>query len=213
MKTRWMIGAVALVAVTALATTLAVTTIGASRAGQAKAPVPSRAEHITVVGEWTLEVRNPDGTTVLVRRFHNDPTQANQAIATILARAYTPGYFWIALSGPTEPCLSAGTPVQCLIIDSGDGGAYSASTNAFKTLATSHTSFQSSITLTGSITAQANGNIDTVATNLSVCNSSTAANVSCGTSAFWPFTSRTLASPISLVTGQQLLITVVLSFS
>jgi hypothetical protein len=152
---------------------------------------------------------------VLVRRFHNDPTQAAQAIATVLARAYTPGYWFVQLNSTTSNpvCLSSGTPSGCSMIDPSDTGALATASNTFKTLTTSATGFQSTITLGGSMTAQRNGDVDEVSTNMTVCNRTIAPSVSCGLSSFWPFSNRVLGSPINLVTGQQLLVTVTLSFT
>jgi hypothetical protein len=55
--------------------------------------------------------------------------------------------------------------------------------------------------------------VDEVSTSLPVCNRTIAPSTSCNLSAFWPFTDRVLSSPLSLVTGQQLLVTVTLSFT
>ena len=173
-------------------------------------------EGIHVQGHWKLVVKNPGGRIVLVRRFHNDPTQANQAIATMLTRAYTPGYWFIRLGSSTvngPACVANGSPDSCLIIDPNDNGAYSSSASAFKTLVTSSSNFQDHITLTGSINAQRDGDVNTVDTNLGVCSRSVAPATACGLSSFWPFTGRTLGSPVSLVTGQQLLVTVTLTFT
>jgi hypothetical protein len=213
MKRRWLlaVGLLAAAATGAAAFALATQTTSQSAA---KAP-GSTADGIQVEGHWQLTVKNPDGRVVLVRRFHNDPVQANQAIATILARAYTPGYWFIQLTSTTNnpACVSSGNPAGCTIIDPADNGALSAAANTFKTLTTSASGYQQTITLSGSMTAQRNGGVDQVSTNLPVCDRTTAPATACGLSSFWPFTSRVLASPITLVTGQQLLVTVTLSFT
>lgn len=217
MKARWVLAAAmaAVVVVVAASASLAWARSAGSRHASALTPTASRSENITVHGQWRLEVRNPDGTVVSVVSFHNDPTQAAQAIATILARAFSPGFFWIQLGSSTAnpACVSSGTPVSCIITDPADVGPYSSESSTFKNLTTSHTTFQSSITLNGSITAQRDGNVDQVSSNIWVCNPTTAPSTPCASSSFWPFTSRTLGSPVSLVTGQQLLVTVTLSFS
>ncbi|HEY6014743.1 MAG TPA: hypothetical protein VIU37_12075, partial [Candidatus Limnocylindrales bacterium] len=102
MKRKWVILASAAVvgAAAATAVLVAVAAPGGSQTATS-APSANRAEQIRVQGHWKLEVRNPDGRTVLVRRFHNDPANANQAIATILARAYTAGFWWITLGSTT----------------------------------------------------------------------------------------------------------------
>jgi hypothetical protein len=213
MRLRWLF-AVALVAVAAsAAAAFALATRGTSHSA-AKAP-GSTADGIKVEGHWKITVKNPDGRIVLVRRFHNDPTQASQAIATILARAYTPGFWFIQLSSTagTYACLNVSTPASCILIDPSDNGVFSTSSNAFKTLTTSATGFQSTIVLGGSMNAQRDGVVDQVSTNLPVCNRTIAPSTACGLSAFWPFSNRVLASPIPLVTGQQLLVTVTLSFT
>ncbi|HSP73987.1 MAG TPA: hypothetical protein VLN26_16550, partial [Gaiellaceae bacterium] len=134
----------------------------------------------------------------------------------ILARAYTASFWWVTLGSTTgagPACVVGTTPVFCRLVDPADTGSITTSANSFATLTTSHTGTQSSITLSGSMTAQRDGDVDTVATNLSVCSSTVAPSTACGTFQFWPFTSRTLGSPVSLVTGQQLLVTVTLSFT
>jgi hypothetical protein len=176
---------------------------------------PGSTETIKVEGNWTLEVRNRDGSVASVQHFQNDPTQAAQAISTILTRSYSPGYFWMSLGSNSAngPCISAGNPTSCILTDPNDGGSFTANSSTFKTLTTSQSGFQATITLKGSITAQRNGVVDQVDTSIWVCPSSTPPNTPCNSGAFWPFTARTLAAAIPLVTGQQLLVTVVLSFS
>jgi hypothetical protein len=212
MKRRWLLvaAAVALLSVAAAAVAFATT-----RAASTSATPGRNVEGIKVEGHWKLVVKNPDGRIVRVVRFHNDPTQAAQAIATVLARAFSPGFWWITLnSNDANPaCVVSGTPTGCRLIDPADGGAFAGTANSFTTLTTSHSSTQSSITLSGSMTAQRTGDVGNVATNLSVCATTTAPNAPCGTFQFWPFTSRDLGSPVSLVTGQQLLVTVTLTFT
>lgn len=212
MKLRWLFAVALVAAAAAAAAAFALATHGAQSA--LKAP-GSTADGIKVEGHWKITVKNPDGRIVLVRRFHNDPAQANQAIATILARAYTPSYWFVQLtSTANDPaCVSSGTPVGCTIIDPNDNGAFSSSPNSFKTLTTSASGVQSTIVLGGSMTAQRDGVVDQVSTNLGVCSRTIAPSTACGLSSFWPFTNRVLGSPINLVTGQQLLVTVTLSFS
>jgi hypothetical protein len=213
MKLRWLFAVALVAAAAAAAAAFAVATHGTTHSA-AKAP-GSTADSIKVEGHWKITVKNPDGRVVLVRRFHNDPTQAAQAIATVLARAYTPGYWFVQLSSTTSnpACLNAGTPSTCTVIDPADSGAFSTASSTFKTLTTSATGFQSTITLGGSMIAQRNGDVDEVSTNMAVCNRTIAPSTACGLSAFWPFTNRVLGSPINLVTGQQLLVTVTLSFT
>jgi hypothetical protein len=213
MRLRWLF-AVALVAVAAAAAAAFALATRSTSHSASKAP-GSTADGIKVEGHWKITVKNPDGRVVLVRRFHNDPTQANQAIATILARAYTPGYWFVQLSSTANnpACLNAGIASTCTLSDPNDNGSFSGLSSTFKTLTTSATGFQSTIVLGGSMTAQRNGVVDEVSTNLAVCNRTIAPSVSCGLSAFWPFSSRVLGSPINLVTGQQLLVTVTLSFT
>ena len=213
MKLRWLFAAMLVAAAAAAAAAMAIATHGTAQ-NAAKAP-GSTADGVKVEGHWTLTLKNPDGRVVLVRRFHNEPTYANKAIATILARVYTPSYWYIELNstnatGFNGACLSAGAPSGCLIIDPSDSYPVP---QAFKTLTTSAGAFQSTIVLTGSITAQRNGVVDDVSTHLGICSPTVAPSTACGLSQSWNFTDRTLSTPISLVTGQQLLVTVTLSFT
>jgi hypothetical protein len=219
MRGKYLVLAGALVAATAFAAALALATNGGGHAAAAKATnhAPgAKVEHIRVEGHWKLEVRNPDGTLVSVRRFHNDPANAAQAIATILGRAYSPGFWWITLGSSTgagPACVQSGTPVFCRLFVANDTGSFATAANSFKTLVASNSNVQSQITLTGDMTAQRDGDVNTVASQLSVCSTATAPNAPCGTFQFWPFTTRTLGSPVSLVTGQHLLVTVTLTFT
>lgn len=212
MKLRWLFAVALVAAAAAAAAAFALATHGTQTAAKAAG---STADGIKVEGHWKITVKNPDGRVVLVRRFHNDPTQANQAIATFLARAYTPGYWFVQLNSTASngACVSSGTPVGCTLLDPNDNGAFSSSSSSFKTLTTSASGVQSTIGLNGSMTAQRDGVVDEVSTNLAVCNRTIAPSTACNLSAFWPFTDRTLGSPINLVTGQQLLVTVTLSFT
>lgn len=212
MKLRLLFAVALVAAAAAAAAAFALATHGTQSA--AKAP-GSTADGIKVEGHWKITVKNPDGRIVLVRRFHNDPTSANQAIATILTRVYTPAYWFVQLSSTANDpaCVNSGTPVTCTLTDPNDTGSFSSSPSTFKTLTTSATCCQSTIVLNGSMTAQRDGGVDQVSTNLGVCSRTIAPSTACGLSSFWPFTNRVLGSPINLVTGQQLLVTVTLSFS
>lgn len=212
MKLRWLFAVALVAAAAAAAAAFALATHSTQSA--AKAP-GSTADGIKVEGHWKITVKNPDGRVVLVRRFHNDPTNAAQAIATILTRFYTPGYWFVQLSSTANDpaCVESGNPNTCTLTDPSDTGSFSSNASTFKTLTTSATCCQSTIVLNGSMTAQRAGVVDQVSTNLGVCTRTIAPSTACGLSSFWPFTNRVLGAPITLVTGQQLLVTVTLSFS
>lgn len=217
MKARWMVAAsvAAVLVVAVVSASLAWAKAEGSHTAKPLAPSASRSEQIQVHGQWRVEVRNPDGSVVSVTYFHNDPDRAATAITTILTRTYSPGFWWIGLSSSTfnGPCVINGAPAGCRLVDPNDSGEFATGTNVFKTVMTSPNASSTAINLSGSMIAQRDGDVDIVSTNIEVCSPSTAPSAPCGAFAYWGFTLRSLASAVSLVTGQQLLVAVVLSFS
>lgn len=203
--------AVAIVACAGLAAgAFALTSFGAKSAS-------NRVEHIGIQGHWQIVVKNPDGRIVSVHRFHNDPISAGQAVAAVLAGQYTPSGFRVQLYNTNDansnPCVTGTFNVPCVLEPAGSNYYDSANNYVFKTMTTGVSG--KVITLHGSMTAQRNGTINGVFTDLMVCSSSVAPATNCASSTFFSsFTSRTLATSdeIPLVTGQQVLVTVTLTF-
>jgi hypothetical protein len=68
---------------------------------------------VKVHGHWAIEVHDPDGTLVEHREFENALQGAGPKIlASIIARKYRPGYWYVALSGPQGGPCSVGNSGQ-----------------------------------------------------------------------------------------------------
>jgi hypothetical protein len=175
-------------------------------------------EGIAVHGAWTIKVLSPDGQLVSSTSFENsyNPTTI---LPDVLARNGGIGFWEIGVMGnASAPCTNAaGNPSPCAITEPGgwEGGP-----NVFKTLVVSapHSGADAfKLVLSGSATAQRDSSIDYVNTLAQLCtNSDYALNSPCGPAGLATtgnFTQRTLATSIPVVTGQQILVTVIISFS
>lgn len=187
----------------ALAVALAAAAIGAA-AAHAAAPRP---DGITVHGWWTLTVRD-HGRVVAKRQFENalTPTTGAETLAAIFMRQEvpwtwaitvqdTPGHKGICAAGHAcliaEPSV-AGADSQNLVVESvANGGG--------------------KLRLRGSIEAAVDGQITNVATSMGVCSPDKSFCRPPDTSS--DFTNKRLASALQLQAGQQLSVSVVLSFS
>ena len=170
---------------------------------------------IKVHGHWTIEVRDPDGALKTHREFEN-ALVANSgpgAMVAILA-CFTAGncpnmtnvLVWdVQLDGSPQPCTTqafidplnplAGTttvPAPCLL--QGPAQNYPLSAKPQGT----------TFVLSGAIAAGQNGTVATVTTSLGIAG---------GPFPGGPFTAKTLPTPISVLAGQLIQVTVVYSFS
>lgn len=189
-------------------------------AGQeSREPASGAIEGIKVHGHWVIEVRNPDGTLDTRREFDNAlATDGAAYLAQLLGRALSAGFWRINLYDDASgdgPCLLDGQPARCSVREPDDAQTAS---HAFPTLAI-EVSAQNELVLRGTLTAQRDAPINTVLTMLYRCTPDLApdAPVTCqqalGTGQFSDFTSTILGSAVSVVTGQQILVTVTMSFS
>jgi hypothetical protein len=176
-------------------------------------------EGIKVHGHWTIDVRNPDGTLVTHREFEN-ALEATNPLAEILGRQKTVGEWQIlfqSLQSSGSPCLNnEGVPILCAIVES------SAVTNNlpffFKTLtvaATAEPGNRFSLTLSGNATAGKAGEIGLVRTRVSTCSPSVPASNCIGPlgTSIGPMTSTNIQPVVTVVQGQIIQVTVVISFS
>ena len=177
-------------------------------------------EGLRVHGHWTIEVRDPDGTLVERREFDNalDTNTGNQTLTKILGRIWTVGNWqvWTGSQAASEVCeVPAGTPnIQCHIAEAGDPSGVGTN-NYFHTLVASVPgSDPYSLNLSGYLIAQRDGSIRSVNTVVYTCGSATApdACVGAGSTSTW-VTDTILATPVSVLTGQQVQMNVVISFS
>jgi hypothetical protein len=184
-------------------------------------------EGIKVHGHWTIEVRNPDGTTVTHREFEN----SLQALgATVLARVLnsevTPGGWAIVLDGiPTSPWLPKDNSLQlgiqyisntsAVIMRSGFFQPPPADSNAFLNLV-SNSTVNGQLVISGSALAAQSGSVSIVSTYLDNCGN-VFSPTDCVTKTlpylFTQFTAVTLSSPVQVSAGQTVAATVTISFS
>jgi hypothetical protein len=178
--------------------------------GEAKARVPSGdAQSITVRGDWDVTIRNADGTVAQEHRFHNEFNGAT-TVGPILAHSSTTGRFWLTLSdsGGANPC-GTDAPAACFNFEADDPNSTVA--GWFGNL-TPTSSTSGELVITSNMTATRNGQFNQVRMLLSRC-AATTAPASCHPGAYGNFSLRTLASPIAVVAGQQILVTVTYTFS
>ena len=205
---RW-VAAVA-VFVVALAAAAAVGAFAFSTADRGAARAP---DGITVRGDWKVTVKNPDGRVVRVRRFHNAFNGAS-TIAPILAHASSTGRYWLTLSDASgagqNPCGDpASSASSCFLFEADDPNG---SIPFWFGNLTVTTPSSTQLVITGEIEATRNGSFNNVRMLLSRCSNTTAPNV-CHPGSYGNWSSHTLSSPISLVTGQQAIVTVTYTFS
>jgi len=197
------------------------TAASAFDAGSAPAPVSngSPGEAIKVHGHWTIEVRNPDGTIAEVRDFENALLGGTGAetLAKVLGRQYSVGGLTIQ--------LYADAPGNCPFrLDGGQHGyivesAYpSSETYFFKNLVLNVPAAPdpnaNKLVLSGTATAIRAGNISQVDTAVKRLDpSSPPSGTYPAPGAGHALTRTTLASMVNLSAGQQVAVTVVISFS
>ncbi len=179
-------------------------------------------EGIKVHGHWTIDVRNPDGTLVTHREFENSLVgggNGDKFLAQLLARQLSQGLWFVILFGVPQVCVQAGAPFDCEI-----GEPHSLATDPsglspsyqFETLTVNVNG--STLVLSGTAVAYQNGTITQTGTELNPCSTSTAPATPCT----YPtrtslngviFTGVTLSSPLNIVAGQTIAVTVNISFS
>lgn len=188
---------------------------GLFQAGTATVTGGETREGIAVHGRWTIEVRDPDGTLVERREFDNAlATQAPALLAELAAGSRTSGIWRIDLAGGSgnNPCAGGASP--CFIVETAAGGSGS----TFPTLTVSVPSSgpnSPKLVLSGTATAQHDSQILLVRTSLGHCDPTVAPSTDCVGSnmSFSPMTAAVLSPAVSVVSGQQIQVTVVITFS
>jgi hypothetical protein len=174
-------------------------------------------EGINVHGHWTIVVTNPDGSLAERREFDNALIATGaRALAMVLGRLNSVGGWGIHLlsNAGEEVFLDASSiPISY-------GFLYESSNTltfpyVFKTLTVSVPTTgenMNKLVLSGTATAQRDGKIKAVYTRQTLLNSSLPPASSYSG---WDImvTETTLASPVNLLAGQQVSVTVVISFS
>jgi len=133
-------------------------------------PAGGQGEGIGVRGQWTIEIRNPDGTIATRREFKNALTADGQTyLAHLLARRLAPGPWLIRLGGAPSPCRTSTENLDCILSEA--RAARLASSNLAKTLTVTPppTPAITSLTLGGFIVVPFDGSITSVASSLEQC--------------------------------------------
>jgi hypothetical protein len=220
----------ALVLGTAATLTLAVTlTLSISRSQRKPSPAASapvlaqvttpaaseskgaQKESIKVHGHWTIDVRNPDGTLVTHREFENAITPSGQVQLTkILGRVAKPGLWEIDLFSPVgnfasiyESNDTLGTPNQRTLSVCVGGTLCSVE---------GQTPPQGVFMVGGHIPAPSSVSIEHVQTLMDGCAPDDPANPCVTQPQRFLFTEHFLSSPVNVVAGQIIQVTVAISF-
>ena len=178
-------------------------------------------EGIQVHGDWVIEVRNPDGSVAEHREFKNalQPTGKVFLLGT-LARQYSPGVWAINLRdnevGPPSPCeggTSVGSIPHCVISEPIASFMDTLEGVHFPTLTVSTTVADPvfELILQGNFDATDDGAIGEVQTYQ--CWNSPANLNPAACNNIQMVTGTTLVSPVDVLAGQQVLVTVRISFS
>ena len=190
---------------------LAAAALGAfASSEQSAAP---KADGITVRGDWKVTVKSANGRVLRVHRFQNEFNGAS-TLAPILAHASSTGRYWMTLSDQTggnqQPCGDPATSAaSCFVFEADDPNA---SIPFWFGNLTVSTPGANQLQITGEVEATRNGQFNHVRMLLSRC-ANTVAPSACHPGSYGNFSARVLPAPISLVTGQQAIVTVTYTFS
>ncbi len=179
------------------------------------APSGPGVEGIKVSGHWTIEVRELDGRVVSRQEFENALQPAgSEDLARFLGRNATPGLFRVYLDSTSgnRPCSYGASDANCLIAESADTANLTAEPYLVKNLQVTLTS-DFKVRLSGTVTAQRNGNISNVGTYVLRCASSNAPSSPCTNGSWDPLTHKVLTTPVSVLLNQQVAVTVDISFN
>jgi len=171
----------------------------------------SAGESIGVSGHWVIEVRDPDGRLGERREFHN-ALHASNPISQVLTSQRSAGAMEILLTCGSSSCAPPCGAADCRIIEPRQGVA--ASTSVFKNLTVA--SVAGGFQLKGFAVVGADAQIGFVATRMTTCLPTVAAAscaLSVGNAQIPTLTAAGLGSPVPVVAGQQVLVTVTLGFA
>jgi len=167
-------------------------------------------ESIRVSGHWVIEVRDPDGTPVARREFHNElATLGPNTLAALMTSANSPGPLSVFISCTSNCCPGSGggqTAQSCRITEPRAPAAV-ASRNL--TVTRNVGSFE----LRGSVVLTSNTTISGVSTQVVTCGRTVAPQTCNSLGAGTSLTSTVLSSPMPVVAGQQVLVAVTIGFA
>ena len=178
---------------------------------------------VKVHGNWTIEVRNPDGSLATHREFENSYITsigggADGALPLFLGRQYSVGQWAVLLVGTI--CGDSAHPTVCSVQEPGYPTNPSCCFNTLTLGLPSSGANAGKLVLAGNVTALLSGNIIGVQTTVTTCPFASAGcafvNNSTGTNSV-SFTSFDLTSPpstpVAVSAGQIVQVQVVVSFS
>ena len=167
----------------------------------------ARGDGIKVHGQWTIDVRNADGTLASHNEFENACWECGNALSLMMTRQLTPWQWGVLLTSYTVASTTGGpcrnpntlTPFYCSVQE-GTSGNNNGQT--FLTLTVSSTA-DGRTHLAGNFTASFDGSINLVHSTVVPIDGSQA----------WRFSERFLPTPIQVAAGQRVYVTVSFSFS
>jgi len=183
----------------------------------AAAPPGGPVEGVKVHGEWTIEVRDPDGTLVSHTEFENSLQGGNAALSLVMGRKKTMGLWRIQMGLGDLPCYSDyyGAYSGCIVTEP---SSTKTGSHYFKNLTvdvptTGADAYK--VVLSGNFTVSRNYTLREVFTGTSVCDPTATPNSNCENLDLGSFTGHGFSSSeyIPVLAGQQVLVTVKLSFS
>ena len=177
------------------------------------------ADGVKVHGHWTIVVRSTSGKVVRRYHFHNDfngpgfgTSGGADALQQILSGSKAAGDWDISVHGSGCPSSNANF---CQMFESDASpvfGAFPPDTKNLTVSAPESGTDAFSIVLQASVTATNDGTIDRVDSGLQKCPTGSTVGADCGVG-YNSVTTRILPSPISVLSGQSVSVTVKLSFS
>ncbi|HKW34183.1 MAG TPA: hypothetical protein VJN92_14320 [Candidatus Acidoferrum sp.] len=172
-------------------------------------------EGIQVHGHWTIEVHNSDGTFATHREFENSLAGGGSfVLSTVLARTNSVGLWQINLGGANGgPCPGSANAGDCIIQENGSPITGASIFNGLTVTTTTGAGGLNILQLSGSAPT-GSGQITKVQTFLNACPGGGCAPSTSGGSvtAGYLFT-QAVISPINVISGQTVAVTVVISFS
>jgi hypothetical protein len=208
-----------LAAIAAIALLLVFVVIPGSSTGNESAAIAtdgSPSEGIAVHGHWTVDVLNADGSLAEHREFENSIVAGGQeTFANILARLATVGRWTINIDSSTaRPCHNDGSTYGCELYEVN----YARTPEyGFDTLTVTRTGMGvlAKLILSGTAVIPNTSNISIVNTYLDYCDPNISAAECASTANKWGrfvITMATVSPPIAVQAGQQVQVTVAISF-
>lgn len=175
-------------------------------------------EGIQVHGDWTIEIRDPDGTLVDRHEFQNALTSNGATLLSdLLGRNVSAGLWVVTLSGPvgSKACLNDSDDSEqwCVVTEAASGPSVSWYHKTLTVDVPAAGSNADKLVLSGTMTAQRVGTIDEVATRLWACDATDAPSSPCESGPLTEVTSTMLSPAVDVALNQQVAVTVVISFS